>query len=261
MVYGGHAKYYKPKGFNGKKRRKAFVSASTARRTAYIANVPRVISTPMNVRTGGYEGREMKFVDYNKAADAFTVQWTGGEMEDSTALSLSAVAQGDGESQRDGRVYHIHSVHIRGFIDVPVVEGATAPVGDILARLAMVWDTQTNGAQLNAEDVYLGVGAGEDVNSFRNLQNSKRFIVLKEKMLRLPRANAQMNEGSINLFANGDLKIHFTFNKKFNTPIKVRCSGTTAAIASVTDNSIHLIGTATATALKLTYESRVRFTG
>ena len=215
----------------------------------------------VNKRTGGYEDLENKFVDYNVAGDAFSTQWAGGEMEDGTALSLSAVAQGDGESQRDGRVYYINSVHIKGFINIDVAEAQTAPGADSLARIALVWDTQTNGAQLNAEDVFLTIGAGEDVNSFRNLRYSKRFIVLKDKMLRLPTSTAQLNEGSANAFANARVRIPFAINKKFKKPIKVRCSGTTAAVSSITDNSLHLIGTSTLASTTLTYQSRCRFQG
>ncbi len=245
----------------------AFVVSRRPVKRAAILRAPRkkvavfVPAPRADVRTGGFMGLEKKFVDYNVASDAFTTVWAGGEMEDGTALSLSAVAQGDGESQRDGRVYHIHSVHINGFLERAAQESVAAPVGDVLARLALVWDTQTNGAQLNAEDVFLTIGAGEDVNSWRNLQFSKRFIVLKDKKIRIPVGMANLNEGAVNLFANTALKIPFKINKTFKTPIKVRCSGTTAVVAAITDNSLHLIGTATNSNGALTYQSRVRFTG
>ncbi len=213
-----------------------------------------------NVRTGGFMALERKFKDYNDAADAFSTVWAAGEMEDATALSLSAVAQGDGESERDGRVYHIHSVHLKGFVKYNVQESQTAPIEDHIVRLALVWDTQTNGAQLNAEDVFVTIGAGEDINSFRNLQFSKRFVVLKDKTIKI-NLNNQTNEGAINLFANGEVRIPFKINKSFKTPIKVRCSGTTATVSVITDNSLHLIGTGTSTNAKVTYQSRIRFTG
>ncbi len=204
-------------------------------------------------------GGENKFVDYNVADKAFTTGWTGGEMDNATALALSAVAQGDTGSSRDGRVYYINSIHVRGFIHLPAAESQTGPQPDVLARLALVWDTQTNNGQLNAEDVYVTVGAGEDVNSFRNLKFSKRFIVLKDKEMRVYRN--QTNEGAANLFAANVVQIPFNFNKKFSKPIKVRASTTAATVAAITDNSLHLIGTSTSTALLLTYESRCRFSG
>ncbi len=235
------------------KRRKTGISTGTLLKSK--PRFPRI-----NVRTGGFMDIEKKFIDYEVDSDAFTSVWAGGEMEDGTALSISAVAQGDGESNRDGRVYHIQSVHVNGYVELPAAESSTTPIADIIARIALVWDTQTNGAQLNAENVFLTTSSGKDVNSFRNLQFSKRFIVLKDKKLTV-KPVGQTNEGGINLFANGQVRVPFKFNKTFKTPIKVRCSGTTAVVGNITDNSLHIIGTANSTAVVLNYESRVRFTG
>ncbi len=215
---------------------------------------------PINVRTGGFQNIESKFVDYFVNDDAFTTGWAGGEMEDGTALSISAVAQGDGESQRDGRTYNITSVHVNGLVQKAATESQTAPIDEVVARVVMVLDTQTNGAQLNAEDVINAVAAGEDWLGFRNLQNTGRFRVLKDKVFTLRASNAT-NEGAANLFSSGALNLPFKFNVKFKTPIKVRCTGTTAAIASIADNSIHIIGTSQLTTTLLSYNSRIRFTG
>ncbi len=244
----------------GRKGPKRFAVAVAAGAPARRAQRRALVVVPRaNVRTGGFMDLERKFKDFNRNSDAFTLAWAGGEMDPSTANSLSVVAQGDGESERDGRVYHIHSVHLKGLLNISGAESQVTPLNDIVARLALVWDTQTNGAQLNAEDVFLTIGSGEDVNSFRNLQNSKRFIVLKDKTFRFKQE--QIAEGAANLFAWGQAQIPFKINKTFKTPIKVRCSGTTAAVTSVTDNSLHLIGTATDIKMLLTYQSRIRFTG
>lgn len=211
-----------------------------------------------NRRTGGFQDLEVKFVDYFVNDAPFTTGWAGGEMEDATALSVSAVAQGDGESQRDGRKYSIHSVHIRGTIYSNALD-SVASVNEILVRVCLVWDQQTNVQQLNAEDVMLAVAAGEDTKSFRNLSNSSRFKVLKNFEAVLPRP--QVNEGAVNLFATQRASISFSWDVKFKVPIKVICSGTTAAITSITDNSLHIIGVADNTAAIMSYTSRVRFTG
>ncbi len=235
------------------------ITSSSISRAIGVAAARAVPSAIANIRTGGFGNIENKFVDYRVSGDAFTTSWAGGEMEDGTALSLSAVAQGDGESERDGRVYTINSVHIKGFLETPLEESQAAPEIDYMARLALVWDTQTNAVQLSAEDVFLTVAAGEDTNSFRNLQYSKRFIVLKDKTWRL--AHQQVNEGAANLFATGGIRIPFKMNKSFKNGIKVRCTGTTAVIASIADNSLHLIGVSNSGQAVLTYQSRVRFTG
>jgi len=194
-------------------------------------------------------------------AKAFTTVWTGGEMDEATALSLSAVGQGDGESQRDGRVYWIHSVFLRGTVSQPAVESQTTPAGDIIARLALVWDKQTNLAQMAAEQVFNTIAAGDDIDSFRNLQFTKRYQVLGDRKMRLTVANGGMNEGAINLFAAGQQVINFKFQHVFKKPIRVTTSTTAATVAATVDNSLHLIGTSTSAATVLNYSSRVRFHG
>ncbi len=127
-------------------------------------------------------------------------------------------------------------------------------------RLVLVWDTQTNGSAITAADV-MDAGSTTDVNSFRNLQNSKRFIVLWDSGNKRMIRDGQTNEGAVNLFAAQSKFIPFHFNRAFKDGIKVRAVGTTANVSSVSDNSITLIGIATATDVFVNYESRVRFTG
>lgn len=241
-------------GYPSKKRTRPF---KHKKRPVKKARIER--RTP-NTRVGGFTGIERKFVDYAVNGDAFTTVWAGGEMEDGTALSVSAVAQGDGESQRDGRMYYIESVFIHGHVVRAAVESAVAPLDDVRCRVALVLDTQTNGAQLNAEDVFLTIGAGSDVLSYRNLQYSKRFKILRDIDLVIS-STGQTNEGAVNLFAAPQTIVPFKMNYKFKKPIPVHCTGTTAAVSSITDNSIHVIGTAQATSALLTYQSRVRFRG
>lgn len=208
-------------------------------------------------RTAGFLGIETKFFDVEADQDAFAVSWA--TMEPATT-NLTAVAQGDGESNRDGRRYAIKSIHLKGHVEAPAVESNPAPVPDQLTRICLVWDTQTNGAQLTATDVMDG-GQTVDVLSFRNLQFTKRFRVLYDKTIMLPVGTANTNEGSINLFANALIRRSFKFNKTFDPPIQVTMSGTGADIANVTDNSIHMIGVSVTTLPTLTYQCRIRFVG
>ncbi len=253
-------KYVRPKSA-GASRAKAF--AAGARAVAATA-ARAVVTTPtiamQNVRTGGFAGLENKFVDYT-VSTGMSATWAGGELDDSTALSLSAAAQGDGESQRDGRTYYINSVHLRGTITQPSVESQTVPAPDVVVRLCLVWDTQSNGAQLNAEDVMKTVSSANEYQSFRNLQFSKRFIVLMDKTMVIPVARGVSNEGAINLFAHGDTDIFFKMNKKFSKGIKVRTTGTNATVSVTSDNSLHLIGVSESSSTLIEYTSRVRFSG
>ncbi len=262
MAWVRNRTWHKQNGF-GKKPWKNGHSAYNKQYRAAAARAYRAAATSRapNARTAGYMGIEKKFIDYRVDDDTFTTVWAGGEMEDGTALSVSAVSQGDGESQRDGRVYYIHGVNIQGTLHVPQTEAQAAPNGDIVCRLALVWDKQTNGAQLNAEDVFLTIGAASDIDSYRNLQYVQRFNVLQDKKIRVPVGQTNMNEGAVNSFANAFVNVPFKLYHTFRTPLKVTCTGTTAAIASISDNSLHVIGTASSTAVELNYTSRLRFSG
>ncbi len=214
----------------------------------------------MQPRIGGFTGIEKKFVDYIDNDNPFALTWAGGEM-DPTTDAVSAIAQGNGENQRDGRVATLHSVFIKGFFSIAATESSIAPLDDIIIRVVLVQDRQTNGAQLNAEDVMDTIASAVDINSVKNLENSARFIVLKDKTFLLPRARANTNEGAANLFATAKILVPFKMGVTFKKPIRVNHTGTTANVTTIADNSIHVIGTATNASGLLTYRSRVRFTG
>ncbi len=222
------------------------------RRTSTLTTASR-----RNVRTGGFLGLEKKFFDVESNADAFAVTWA--VMEPATT-NLTAIAQGDGESNRDGRKYTMLSIHIKGYIQRAASEGVTNPVGDETVRLCLVWDKQTNGAQLTATDVMDG-GQTDDYLAFRNLQFTKRFQVLWDKTFTVPGRQGAMNEGASNLFSIAPIVINFKVNRVFKTPINVTMSNTTADIANVVDNSIHMIGVGSTTSVTANYQCRVRFVG
>lgn len=199
---------------------------------------------------------ELKFFDVESVDDAFSSAWAA--MEPATT-NLTAVAQGDGESNRDGRKYRIHGIYIKGFIKINGAESATTPPPDVQCRICLVWDKQTNGAQLTATDV-MDAGQTVDVFSFRNLQHTERFTVLYDRIYTIKRPQ-QTNEGAINLFASPDTLTPIKIMKTFKVPIEVNTDGTTADIANITTNSIHMIGVATASTPTLSYTCRLRFTG
>lgn len=217
----------------------------------------RKASFRRNARTGGFLGIETKFFDTETTDDAFATTWAA--MEPATT-NLTAIGQGDGESQRDGRKYSIKSIHLKGWVHVNTAESQTAPQSDHMVRICLVLDKQTNGAQLTATQVMDG-GQTEDTLSFRNLQFTKRFTVLFDRFIRIPNSLGVMNEGAANLFANSLMRVPFKINKVFNPPLEVLMSNTTADIANVTDNSIHMIGVSTHTTSLLSYQCRVRFVG
>ncbi len=210
-----------------------------------------------NLRIGGFLGIENKFIDHELGVTTLSGTWAGGELDEGTALSRSAIAQGDGESNRDGRKANLLSVHVKGFLRIISQEAAANPVFGGIVRLILVMDKQTNGAQLNAEDVV--TVTTQDINAWRNLQNSQRFRILKDQRIEMPVTN--MSTFQVNDFSTSQQEMPFEFHVVFKKPIVVNHTGTTAVVASIADNSLHLIGISTLGIHQISYVSRVRFRG
>lgn len=196
-----------------------------------------------NFRTGGFLGIENKFLDLNLIGSAINITWVGGEEDPAGVDALNAIAQGDGESNRDGRKCVLTQVNVAG----RVTFAPGAAVDGRVVRVMLIWDTQSNGAQLNAEDVM--VNTGNISQQFRNLQFSKRFRVLADKKFTF----SQTALGTI-------MEKQFHIFKKLPN-IQVIHNGTTGNISTITDNSLHMIACASGTLTSLSYNSRVRFRG
>jgi len=210
-----------------------------------------------NLRTGGFIGIENKF--YDTGINSTTVPQTtaGAEMDPAANVScLNAIAQGDGESNRDGRQCKLTSIQVKGY----VARGTSSDGADVaispLVRVLIVWDKQTNGVQLNSEDV-LQDAAFDDVNSLRNAQYMRRFQVLYDQTFELGPLTAG-TDGANTISQAGPTK-RFDFYKKINIPVNF--TGTTADIANITDNSIHVMAIASGGSCTIGYQARVRFVG
>jgi len=187
------------KSVNGGKARKRRGKVVLGARRKGIAR-SQTAARAMNVRTGGFAGIERKFVDATRAQNAFTTAWAQLAPSAGITNCISAPGIGTGEEQRDGRVFTIRSIHVKGFVTFNVVEAQAAPPADMTWRICVVWDTQSNGAAIAGTSV-MDAGATNDVLAFRNLQNSKRFIVLYDSGPRVLKHMAQTNEGAVNTFA------------------------------------------------------------
>lgn len=213
-------------------------------------------------RTAGILGIEKKFLDtsYTGALVAPT-DAAGAEADPGTVLCLNAVAQGDGESNRDGKNYVIRSLFMNGYVWSDAQINQTAADANLPIFVAVVLDMQTNAAQLNSEDVFKNQGAAAQLASspFRNLQYSNRFKVLWSKRFTLPSPpitydGTNVEQGSV--------------NKKFkvslpNLEIRVETKGTSANVTDIINNSLHVIGYCGSTAMapQLAYNARIRFVG
>ncbi len=246
----------RPKRISGTRTRTLRQAVSAARSRGTTVRSAR--ASIANTRTSGFIGLENKFLDSELNATAVSTTWTAHNPTAASVNCLSAPAAGDGESDRDGRVYHINSIHMHGQVLFNATESQTAPIDEEFVRIALVWDTQTNKSEVVGTDVMDGGGSNDNL-AFRNLQNSKRFIVLKDFTVKV--VPESMNEGAANLFASRNFESRWSINKIFRTPIKVNTAGTAANVNVVTDNSLSLIVQGTNTAIAVGYQCRVRFSG
>jgi len=225
----------------------------------YLLPTNAQVRAQMN-RTGGLD-MELKFLDVQEVGKVFTNNtWDLANLDPSTPQCLNAVAMGDGASSRDGKMYSIKSIHIRGHVVVLPVEGVVDPTADVLVRLALVLDKQTNAAILNPTTVFTG-NNGDAINGFRNLEYVQRYRVIEDVTFRIENNCVGI---AANTYSAGGRTVPFVMNHEFKNPIRVNCTGTGSTVASINDNSLHLIGTAATDAAtlaltRLNYHSRTRF--
>ncbi len=215
-----------------------------------------------NRRSGGFIGLENKFLDMSVVDKTIgnATAWTGGEADPTTLDCLNAMATGDTESTRDGRVIHLTSLFMKGNVRRPTQVDQTTGSTASNCFLALVLDTQTNGAQLDSENVYVNPGSDVTTNSmpFRNLQYSKRFRILWSKRIVMPQ-QVQVYDGTN--IENGSSQRQFNIFHKFRRPMKVTFTGVTGTVGVIGDNSLHFVAMCNTTVLKLDYNARLRFKG
>lgn len=208
-----------------------------------------------NARTGGFLGIENKFIDYSFSGDVVGTN-DSAEVDPATANSLSAMAIGDGESNRDGRKAVLTSIHVKGSMEYKAETNETVMPSARVAFIALLMDTQTNGAQFNSEDVYLPATNVEF--AWRNLQFTKRFKVIRTQQFVFDAPNAAF-EG-VSTFATGGMMQTFQWDVPLQTAVQM--GGSTAVVANIIDNSIHMLAFASnGNVFSLKYESRCRFIG
>lgn len=208
---------------------------------------------------------ERKYFDAIRSAQlvvSSTTTWAGAELDPATLNCIFAPIQGDDIFNRQGRKVQILAIKISGQIGCdPQTGDGTADFASII-RLHLVQDTQSNGVQLNAEDVFGAVSAvGEPTNMFQNPGFFGRFRVLKSKKFILQNAGITYDTASGGLLQNGIAQI-FKMNVKFQQPIIVHYNAVNAgSVADVIDHSFHIIGLTNSQDLapRIAYRARTTF--
>lgn len=226
----------------------------------------RAASRILNRRTAGFMGIETKFYDQKLIAGVLTAPTdaTGGEFNPSATISLNTVAQGDGESNRDGRQITMRSIQVNGVITCVQQVNQSAADFPTKCFIALVLDTQTNGALLNSEDVFTNPGANAvtAADPFRDLQFAKRFRILAVRKVTLQNPAIANDAATTGNIVQQGLRKDFSMFVNLKG-IRTLYSGTTETIANITDNGLNIVAFCTNTQLapNLSYVSRLRFVG
>lgn len=219
-----------------------------------------------NHRTGGFLGQELKFYDTKLTSGTLTASndASGGEHDPSATIVLNSVTQGDGEQQRDGRKMTMKSIYLQGTIATSPQASVSSADNGTAIFIAIVLDTQTNGATVVSEQVYVNKGgtAASATLVMRNLEFSSRYRVLKSMRMILDNPAIANDTGATGgLVQQGQIRLWSMWvNLK---DLGVTFNGTTETVANITDNSLHLIAYTNNVALApaITYNARLRFMG
>ena len=207
------------------------------------------------MRTGGYYGRynlsmgqtsvEKKWIDYTVAS---TVVTTGGSIALwTTNGTLNVIPQGTGESQRVGRKVNIKNIYLHGNILLPSSNQVAATTDTF--RMIVFIDKQANGATAAVLDLLTTA----NINSFRNLANQERFVVLKDKFYDI---NASTVSNATT--TTGDTQYHIKMYKKLDLPIEY--SGAAGTIGEIKSNNLVMLCISEGGNVGFNYTMRIRYT-
>lgn len=231
-------------------------SRAIAARATPMVLVP-ALHRRKNYRTGGLLGVEQKCVDQHIVITTISNTWAGGEMDPVAQLCIGASVQGTGLSNRDGQRVVFKSVWIEGYVQRAVTSDAPDVRAPSIVTIALVQDTQTNGAQLNAENVYSD--AGTDALSRRLIENTQRFKVLKKWVFTMCDTIAFNDAATTGSVAAAPKR--FSCFKKMNMPVSFVSGAGAGTVADIRDNSLHIIACSTGTVDSMVYNVRTRFVG
>lgn len=211
-------------------------------------------SKPDSVKNyfGYSDAKDYKFFDVNKTSTAIGITWAGAEM-DPAANCLFYPVPGTGLSERQAIRVVITHIELRGCVDRAVQAAWTS---NSINRVALVLDTQTNGVQLNAEDVF--TGATDPVFGHREMKYNERFIVLWDETY-------EIHYECVDSFrVLGSRAVPFVVKLDVEIPVTFKAGA--GSVADIVDNSLHVIAMgrdvgAGTTASTLTYRCRCLYKG
>lgn len=161
---------------------------------------------------------------------------TSLEVDPTTLNTLFAPVQGNGINNREGRRVAVKGLRIKGILSQ--AESIVDMEGQAAVRVILFIDQQTNGAQIQSENVIEAAASNSEAvfNSFLSLDTLGRIRVLKDKVFVMP------NVGVASTTASNSVLKPFKWNIKFKQPLIINFNSTDGGtVADIIDNSFHMI--------------------
>lgn len=202
------------------------------------------------VRTTGFYGRynrhsvrsssvsELKFKD-----NAFITTITSAGVILPSTNSLVNIAVGTGPNERIGRQIKVKSINAY----LTLQKNSSSYATDTI-RIMLVLDTQCNGTAPAITDILQTAS----VNSFRNMANSKRFVVLKDSEINITSATYDGTN-----FATVHRQLEFF--RKVNYSIEYDQNMSTGAISTIRSNNLFLVALTNYASISVNGTVRIRY--
>lgn len=234
-------------------------SSSTTPQAQGMLFTPRTLGNPLSISERKYFDSEVS----SRALTAVTGAYTTAMADPTTVNTLFAPVPGTGVNQRIGRKCTVLSLRIRGEIEIPGINDSAsiAALSGIIFRFIVVIDKQTNGVQMQSQDLITSGGSNVAWDMYQNTAGFGRFRVLKDRRFLLQDPNYGGDPATTTLDRNGRA-ILFEYTFKFRRGLVVHFNaGTAGSVGDITDNSLHVscaVNTITANPT-LSYKSRVTY--
>ena len=212
-----------------------------------------------NLMETEYEGtiKELKYRDQTRSPLDLQQLWSISSIDPPTSETISGVPLGDDETERIGRTYSTRSIMVQGQFELPGQTDSTAPPVDVVVRLALVLDTQSNGIQMTGDQVFIET---QGVNAFRNLRFIDRFEVLDDQRFVLDVGDITLDNQED--FHTGTKETIFNMSYEWPQGLEVTTLDDTGEVGSLSNYSIHVIAIADLISrVNVEYISRHRFVG
>ena len=160
---------------------------------------------------------------------------------------MNVIASGSGESQRVGRKVTLKNIYLHGELVLPSTNSVTLCTDQF--RMIVFVDKQANGVIAGVTDLLQTA----TINSFRNLANQERFVVLKDKFYDI---SAQTTSNAST--TTGGTSYHIKMYKKLDLPIEY--SGANGTIGEIKSNNLVMLCISRLGACTFQYTARMRYT-